>query len=241
METQEGRQRQQLKGIISRAGSGNLSLELEHFLFSDAVWPRYRTSPASTAVRFHHAYEGGLLDHSIETADLALTLKCDNSAFTSTVGAVTPADMVTVALLHDLHKIGDADGQKYFLPNMIKNGTVRSDKIPYASSDVAHHFRVTGTPDPVTNNWRQLDYLCQVFPDAWSDGDLSLSLVFALAPSLMALISEGAKFAIRHHAGMYDRMNRGLLTGKETPLQVLMHFVDMVSSRRIKWSTPETE
>lgn len=213
---------------------------LRAFLFGPQIWPRYRTAPASTAIRFHHAYEGGLLYHSSEVVGIGLRMR-EEAVNSGTVlpGQLDRTDIVVVGLLHDLHKIGDAGGREYFLPNLLKNGS-RSDKIPYMSSDVAHHFTLlTGAFLPVGSLHAQLQALLDLHQEAWSDGMLSLSVVAACDPALYSMISGAAKFAIIHHAGMYDRKIRHELDGKETPLQVLMHFADMLSSRREQWSQPK--
>jgi 3'-5' exoribonuclease len=69
--------------------------ELLHEIFSGARWEQFVRNPA--AKRFHHAYIGGLLEHSVDVAETALA-----------VAAIVPGvdrDLVIAgALLHDIGK-----------------------------------------------------------------------------------------------------------------------------------------
>jgi len=61
-------------------------------------------------------------------------------------------------------------------------------------------------------------------------GIQSLALIYALAPELFAVLSEDVKYAIRFHDGVYSH-NKFELAGKETPLMIVFHAADMLSSR----------
>lgn len=66
------------------------------------LYPKFDTAPASLS--FHHAYEGGLLAHTVEVCDISAGMK--GTAFD--YECYTPPDMdilTTAALFHDLLKM----------------------------------------------------------------------------------------------------------------------------------------
>lgn len=82
--------REAMEGVVEREGVGDVMRWLESTDFFDA--------PAST--RYHGAYEGGLVQHSVEVYDYLIAL---DEAFRTDL----PADSVTLcALLHDVCKVG---------------------------------------------------------------------------------------------------------------------------------------
>lgn len=207
---------------------------------------RFLKAPASSAVRFHHAYDGGLLVHTLEvfrTAQIvanALNMhegmmkQNGQTGWLVTPGAagfVSYSDLLTVVALHDLNKIGDMMGTEFYVPNMIKNGTVRSDKIPYVTNDSAWDFnRIHVGDDGQKPGQLQETFIASSSSEWIPDGVKSLSLVRAADPKLFATLSPDVTFSIIHHDGAYGR-GRRQLNGNETPLQMLMHFADMWSSR----------
>ena len=228
---------------------GNLGVALNIFFNRGDIKARWISAPASTAVRFHHAYDGGLVVHTVETFRIAQivagalgrydTLNGQHGwMFSSTPAGFVPyIDLLTTVALHDLSKIGDTFGESRFVPNMIKNGTVRSDKIPYETSGKIGKFMGLSAPagSPTANTPPSLQalYLAEEAMEWVPDGTQSLSIVRALDPSLFSFIGDAVKFAIIHHDGAYGKARR-LLTGNETPLQMIMHFADMWSSRMNK-------
>lgn len=69
--------------------------ELLGEIFSGSRWERFIRNPA--AKRFHHAYIGGLLEHSVDVAEMAL-------AVAATVPGVDRDMVIAGALLHDIGK-----------------------------------------------------------------------------------------------------------------------------------------
>lgn len=69
--------------------------ELLGEIFSGSRWEQFIRNPA--AKRFHHAYIGGLLEHSVDVAEMAL-------AIAATVPGVDRDMIVAGALLHDIGK-----------------------------------------------------------------------------------------------------------------------------------------
>lgn len=206
------------------------------FIRDPLVHDRLLKAPASTAERFHHAWEGGLMEHILDVYEIA-----DYTA--SGVGkwksSVLKWELLLVALIHDLHKIGDSSGVDNFIPNILKSGK-RSDAIPYISNPEvnAFHSRIAGlssAPDDGERMQEQGAHILMTCLDLLPEGEISLSLVRAISPVLFALLSDDVKFAVRHHDGMYGRAKSELMGGKETPLMVVFHYADMVSSRKARW------
>ena len=69
--------------------------ELLGEIFSGSRWEQFIRNPA--AKRFHHAYIGGLLEHSVDVAEMAL-------AIAATLPAVDRDMIIAGALLHDIGK-----------------------------------------------------------------------------------------------------------------------------------------
>ena len=69
--------------------------ELLGEIFSGSRWERFIRNPAAN--RFHHAYIGGLLEHSVDVAEMAL-------AVAATVPGVDRDMVIAGALLHDIGK-----------------------------------------------------------------------------------------------------------------------------------------
>lgn len=79
--------------------------EFERFLRCETTW---LTSPAST--RFHLACEGGLIEHSVNVANILLRLRA------ALAPEISEESCVIVGLYHDVGKLG-APGHAYYLPN----------------------------------------------------------------------------------------------------------------------------
>jgi len=92
-----------LKAKVIKRASGFTSL-LE-FIETDTTW---LTAPAST--RFHLCREHGLLEHSINVAEILIRIK--NELYP----VIEDESCVIVALLHDLGKVG-MPGQPLYLKN----------------------------------------------------------------------------------------------------------------------------
>lgn len=217
---------------------------LKDFFNDPLIGPRWHSAPGSTALRFHHAWEGGLVEHVMDTLRITLEVASKLSVnatnhkdflFTKNPNSVVPRLHVYQAvLLHDINKIGDAFGNPYYVPNILKSGAV-SDKIPYATADVLFNYRTS--PMEETREAKAAHAAAMYFASqCWHDvpeGEVSLAIVAAVSPALYASLSADVRFAIRHHDGAYGRARRNL-QGNETPLQMILHFSDMWSSRMAK-------
>jgi 3'-5' exoribonuclease len=89
---------QDLRELIVTVQSPHLRTLLERLLGADSpTWALFRDAPA--AKRYHHAYQHGLLDHSLTVAQAV-------SAMSSIFAGVNRVVAVTGALLHDIGKLG---------------------------------------------------------------------------------------------------------------------------------------
>ena len=76
--------------------------ELLHEVFSGSRWEQFVRNPAAKS--FHHAYIGGLLEHSVDVAETSLAI--------ATTVPGTDRDMVIAgALLHDIGKIDEISSE----------------------------------------------------------------------------------------------------------------------------------
>jgi hypothetical protein len=217
---------------------------LVEFFENPLIKSRWHRAPGSTALRFHHAFEGGLLTHTMEVLNILVHLSSSAGIPHSAVGLgkgvlfasglasfVSFLDIWEAALLHDINKTGDPVGREFYVPNFLKNGS-RSDKVPYETADVLYDYKTNlmeETPQALAAH-RSVFHLARRCWRDLPDGELSLAIVAGVSPELYESLSEGVKFAIRHHDGAYGRARRDL-AGTETPLQLLLHFADMWSSR----------
>lgn len=90
-----------LNNYIKAVRTPALRMLLEN-IFSGPVYEKFITNPAGT--RMHHAYLGGLLQHSVDVAGLAVAI----------AGQMTGLDMdliIAGSLLHDLGKIKEISAQ----------------------------------------------------------------------------------------------------------------------------------
>lgn len=184
------------------------------------------TAPASGALRYHHAYEGGLVDHIIDVFTIAKDLNATRTQG-SPVPQLSVQDILLVAVLHDIHKAQDSVGIPYYKPNILKSGK-RSEAEPFEHHD--GYLKQACVADGVTPALREVDFLYREAVDGIAGGVKSLALIHALAPELYAVLSDDVKFAIRYHDGVYAH-NKFDLGGKETPLMIVFHCADMLSSR----------
>jgi 3'-5' exoribonuclease len=71
---------------------------LNHFFKKDAIWQKFQESPAAKGI--HHAYLGGLLEHSLSMAKVADMLSAHYEG-------VDRSLLIAGALLHDLGKVDE--------------------------------------------------------------------------------------------------------------------------------------
>lgn len=82
--------------LAASVGNPFLRKLLNRFLKKEPMWQRFQDSPAAKGI--HHAYLGGLLEHSLSVAELAGTMS-------DHYPGVDRSLLVAGALLHDLGKV----------------------------------------------------------------------------------------------------------------------------------------
>lgn len=88
---------QKLQELINQVENPDYNILLQR-IFSDNILKVFNNKPA--AMKLHHAYIGGLLEHSVDVANLAL-------AIASETKNVDKDLIITGALLHDIGKISE--------------------------------------------------------------------------------------------------------------------------------------
>ncbi|MBU0959896.1 MAG: HD domain-containing protein [Proteobacteria bacterium] len=86
----------QLQCLVRSVDNPYLKKLLNRFLKKEPMWQRFQESPAAKGI--HHAYLGGLLEHSLSVAVLAETIAAHYPG-------VDRSLLITGALLHDVGKV----------------------------------------------------------------------------------------------------------------------------------------
>lgn len=162
---------------------------------------------------YHLACEFGLVQH---TRNVMVT--AENLAYHLLGPKKYPEikDSVTIAAaLHDLGKMGQFEKPNY-IPNMIKSKT--------KNPETGQYDQVQSMAKPFTTN-----------PDLLYVDHEIRSIVIA---SMFIDLTEEEQFAILYHNGMYGNLKYAL-SGKETPLFMIIHWADMWASRVIEENKEE--
>lgn len=248
--------------------NGTVTMEMikaiSGFIESPTILPRLRSAPGSSAKRYHHAYDGGLVQHLNEMLHISFKTarfwgllipsghKRSEMLEIDTEHFIQGDDLLAAVLLHDLNKLGGPLLEDlYYVPNHSEKTGKRSDAQPYKANKelitperVASFMEKTMIHTPASQDSNdniqegrsasaELTYLLEVMSqghDYIPDGYFSLALVRIIRPDLHDMLSDEAIHAIIHHDGMYGAARRNL-QGKETPLQMILHWADMMSSR----------
>ncbi len=76
----------------------------------ESIQSEYFIAPASSNINYHNCFDGGLADHSLRVFTYI-------SQVSKSINFTIDNDMKIVAgLVHDLCKIGDGDGNSYYIP-----------------------------------------------------------------------------------------------------------------------------
>ena len=99
---------------IKKVFSGERLDKLLHMYSQDELGQELALAPASGKLNFHNAYVGGYIDHVMNVARNAHKLK---KLFVEGGGYVnfTDEELVFAAMHHDLGKIGDLEGNDYYV------------------------------------------------------------------------------------------------------------------------------
>lgn len=162
------------------------------------------TAPCSGS--FHLAYEGGLAEHSLNVMEQALKLA---ETLDGEWKMLNRDSVIIASLLHDLGKTGQF-GKANYVPNMLKGRATKAN------------------PDPVPKQSEKKPYITN--PDLlYADHEIR-SIQIA---SQFIELTEDESYAILNHNGMYSNL-RYAYSGKETPLNLVVHWADMWAARVIE-------
>lgn len=190
-------------------------------LLESEIGDRINKAPASTAVRYHHAYDGGLADHICEVIRFAMSM---SASLNGELPAPSIESIITVAILHDLNKIGDSKGDAQYVPNISEKTGKRSEAEPYKRDKEKCRKWETGN--------MEIDSILKIVASDLSDGEASIALLTKVSPDLFLDLSDSEANAIRYHDGGYGKAKYAAgYTGKEDLLAIIIHAADMISSR----------
>jgi len=186
----------------------------------------FEKAPASSKLSYHHAWEGGLIGHIMEMIGFGLPYTYDMNLKHLKINT---QELVTVCVLHDICKVGDSSGNPFYVPNILKSGKV-SDKIPFEIEKLAR-LHCDLADDRLQTGDSEVQYLFNRFcKNNLEHGEMSLALVYTLAPELYDSLTPDEHQAVEFHDGAYGKAKYSL-GGKECPLQIVAHCIDMLSSR----------
>ncbi len=123
-----------LRELINKVSDDDYSRLLGTLFDDDRFYEQFTTAPA--AKNYHHAYLGGLLEHSVSVASLAILLS-------SFYGDVDVSLLVTGAILHDVGKIREFDYSKridYSTEGRLKGHIVIGNEIVDKAMDALADF-----------------------------------------------------------------------------------------------------
>ena len=210
-----------LLDTIGKACSPERAKLLLNLLTQERIREGIIIAPASSSKSYHHCFEGGLIHHINQVIQIALNFRESTKSLKE---LTTTESIVTVGVLHDLHKVCDHEGKSYYITNLLKSGKV-SDAKPFKVSEENGDFEayVNKHQDPI------LDYYASV-SSIKPSGHLSLLTTMQYANELVVDLTDDEKFAIINHGGAYEASGYSL-AGKENALQIVIHSADMLSSR----------
>lgn len=156
----------------------------------------------------HLAKAGGLMEHSLNVLDLMDDMYSDGRLDEDV--QIPKESIIICALLHDLGKMGDF-GKRGYVPNMVKDGrpTKAEPEQKYKQSETKP-FEVNKNLIPVDHEVRSVKIA-----------------------SKFIQLTEEEELAILWHNGLYGNF-KYQITGKETPLYLLLHFADLWCSRVVE-------
>lgn len=150
---------------------------------------------------YHLAKEGGLAEHSLNVYNTMRKMQC------AIYEDIDHSELIIVSLLHDLGKMGQF-GKPNYTENYVKDG--RPTK-----AEPEQKYKLSETKPYVTN------------PELLNVPHEIRSIAIA---SKYIELTEQEQFAILYHNGLYGDL-KYQISGKETPLYLLLHFADMWCSR----------
>ena len=115
----------ELVNSISKHCSKSRAKLLLSFVMQERIKEGLLACPASSSKAYHHCFEGGLLHHINQMIKITL---CMRDCGEPIANRITAENLVTVVIIHDLHKVCDPYGNSYYVTNLLKSGKVSEPK-----------------------------------------------------------------------------------------------------------------
>lgn len=224
-----------IRARISSACSPSRQVLLEPIL---AKLELHQDCPASTSLKRHGGYVGGLCHHINFVSDLAQTIginvfnetvkvvsKDNSSALDGLIGSSQA--LATIALIHDLNKVCDLDGNLHYIPNILIDGK-RSEKKPWVINE---NYRPIQVSVDLAASGSAFSVFLQHPSIQYPSGLTSLTLAESWSPGLTADLTNDEIQAIVWHGGLYERGSKEGFANNESLLQIIFHSADMIASR----------
>jgi 23S rRNA maturation-related 3'-5' exoribonuclease YhaM len=161
---------------------------------------------APCSSQYHLCKEGGLVEHSLNVFNVMFDIAAAIEYLKPLIEDTERKNsVIIVSLLHDLGKAGQFGKQNY-VPNMVKSRKKDEGMIRSESKP----FETNKELLPIPHEIRSIQIASQFIE-----------------------LTEEENFAIVHHNGLYGDL-KYQLSGKERPLQMLLHWADMWASRVIE-------
>jgi hypothetical protein len=200
----------------------------------------FKKNPASSSVSYHGSFDGGLISHIEDVAEIAFGAKINvnprkinlydserRMKLVDEMQSNINEGIITVAILHDLNKIMDCSGEPMYVDNILKDGK-RSEKKPYAYNEKYEplaNLTDVNTGDPIES------IILKYGGIQYSSGAVSLAVAEKISPGIVNSLSPDEIQAIVYHAGLYEKCSKEGYMGKESLLSIIIHYADMVASR----------
>lgn len=157
----------------------------------------------------HLAKEGGLAEHSLNVLGVMQDMSFLFCKGPENISKEYQDSICICSLLHDLGKCGDY-GKPGYVPNMLKGRATKANPEPEPYQSPNKPFKVNDELSAIDHEVR------------------SVKIV-----SRFICLTEEEELAILWHNGLYGNF-KYQISGKETPLYMLLHFSDMWASRVIE-------
>ncbi len=135
-----------MQKLVASVENSFLRKILNRFLKKEPMWQRFQDSPAAKGI--HHAYLGGLLEHSLSVAELADTIS-------GHYPGVDRSLLIAGALLHDLGKVEELS-MDLALIDYTRRGRLKGHLVMGSEMVAAEAARIKGFPPELLEQLQHL-------------------------------------------------------------------------------------
>ena len=211
--------------------------------------------PASSSLSNHGGFPGGLIVHThrvwkvadamaqgahqalMRSLGMPSPLVGDPAHLEMQISSLDAASIFRVAVIHDLNKVRDFQGNPYYVPNILKGGKISEAKpwvinkeagaLPSLLRSIESKMGALLPTDAVTVAESWWSMMLNTGGIQIRDGAISLALAKQVSPTLELSADEIS--AVLFHDGAYA--GRSGLQDNESALQIVLHAADMIASR----------